>query len=243
VRRQENRSLVWRQYSQSPLQLHKPLYLAPDAPPVVYIKTPSSGLLDGDEHVLDIEVEEGASLELRTQAATIVYPGQSTQNLTVKVNEGALFVYTPHTLILAKGAQLTQKVRIDLAAGASLLYQEDWCAGRIAMGECWQFGRYDYSMEIRQVSELTYRERWTLMPEKQNLTNPFICGQFTHFRTRVEIPDGALAAGGQSPARERLADQPEKPGTIDNGWQAKSWIMQTKAARITRTVSCLAESN
>ena len=174
-----------------PLQIHRPLYLQVGAPPVVYLKTPSSGLLDGDEHQISLDIAAGSSLELRTQACMLVYPGTSRQLIEIRVGDGGKLVFHPHLMIMGAGSDLVQSVKIDLAEGASLDYCEQWCAGRIAMGEKWRFHKFDYRIHILSMGKLIYRERWCIKPAEHPLEHPLICGGFTHFRSRYQFGDVA----------------------------------------------------
>lgn len=219
-------TVVVDQYSQAPLQLHKPLLLQKAAPPVVYLKTPSSGLLEGDEHRLEIDVSQNSSIEMRTQACTLVYPGRSRQLMKINVAEGGRLLFHPHSIILARDSQLTQMVEINLAQGASLDYQDQWCAGRIAMGEAWNFSSFDYRLEIMVDGELTYREKWRLEPSAQSLGNSVICGEFTHFRTRCIFNPGSAMG---------LAEESQLPSSR----RSKSWSMQRDhGGQILKTASC-----
>jgi urease accessory protein len=215
--------VVVEQYSQAPLQLHKPLLLERNAPPVVYLKTPSSGLLDGDEHRIEIDVNENSSIEMRTQACTLVYPGRSSQQIKINVAEGGCLLFHPHSIILARGSELSQTVEIHLAQEASLDYQEQWCAGRIAMGEVWSFRSFDYRLEIFVGGALTFRERWRLEPSVHTLVNPVICDEFTHFRTRF-----VFKPGGTNKVAEKPSPQP-----LD---RSRSWSMQRDHGHIQRTM-------
>ena len=221
----DGKTVVVDQYSQAPLQLHKPLLLSQSAPPVVYLKTPSSGLLEGDEHQIEIEVSKDSSIEMRTQACTLVYPGRSRQIVKLIVADGGRLVFHPHSLILASGCMLTQSVSIDLSRGAALDYQEEWCAGRIAMGEQWQFESFDYRIEILLDGKLSYRERWRMEPSNHPLESPVICGEFTHFRTRfVFEPKGNQC--GLLDAAPPLSKR------------SKSWTMSRETGQILRTAYC-----
>lgn len=192
---------------------------------MVYLKTPSSGLLHGDEHQIDVCLMAGAQLELRTQACTLVYPGRSRQSLVVKLGKASTFKFQPHSLILASAAELRQRVDIHLSEGASLNYQEDWCAGRIGMGECWQFKSFDYGLNIWQDDDLIYRERWILTPSTQELTSAFICSSYTHFRTSF-----VFGKRDQSMA-------PEQPPNSAAPGRQKRWIMETAQAKVERFAS------
>ena len=216
-------SVVKEQYSQSPLQAHRPLYLERGAPPVVFLKTPSSGLLEGDEHRIDISVGEGSALTLATQASTLAYPGSSRQTLTAHIHCGGFLKFHPHMLILGAESALRQRTVIHLEPGASLDYQEEWCAGRIAMGECWRFSTFDYAIEILQSDKLVYRERWLLDTSKQDLINPVICGRFTHFKTRFLF--GTAIEDSHSPSPACKSDY------------ERQWTLKKESGRIMRSAS------
>lgn len=181
------RSVVVDQYSQAPLQLHRPLYRGGSPNPVVYLKTPSAGLLDGDEHRLEVAVGEGCFLELRTQAATLVYPGSSKQEFDIDVASGATLVFLPHQLIMAKGARLSQNVSIHLRSTSRLLYSEGWSAGRLAMGECWQFESLANKLQIFVDDKITFRENWNLIPQTMAPGHPLLCGEYVRFSNYYEF--------------------------------------------------------
>jgi urease accessory protein len=177
----DNISVVTHQYGQAPLQLHRPLYLEDHTYPTVYIRTPSAGLLGGDIHDLEVHIGRNSTLELRTQASTLIYPGKSQQTIRINVEEGGKLVYLPHSLILASGAHFTQKVHINLAKDSFLHYRDIWSAGRIAMKEKWQFQYFSNLIEIYVEDKLIYREHWHLEPKKVSLTHPVLCGEHTEF--------------------------------------------------------------
>ena len=60
-------SVVTEQYSQAPLQLHRPLYLDAEIYPTVFLKTPSAGLLGGDKHSLSVHALENSTIKILNQ--------------------------------------------------------------------------------------------------------------------------------------------------------------------------------
>jgi urease accessory protein len=174
-------SVVTHQYGQAPLQLHRPLYLEDHDYPTVYLRTPSAGLLGGDIHDLEVRVGKNSTLELCTQASTLIYPGKSQQSIKISVDEGGKLIYLPHSIILAAEAHFTQRVHIELAKGSFLQYRDIWSAGRIAMKEKWQFQYFSNLIEIMMEDQLVYREHWHLEPKKMSLTDPVLCGEHTEF--------------------------------------------------------------
>lgn len=196
VARRDERSVVTQQFGKAPLQVHRPLYLDGEAQPTIFLKTPSSGLLGGDEHELTVHVENNASLLLRTQACTLVYPGKSQQRINITLDDDASLVFQPHALILAKNAELTQTITITVGSNCNLLISDHWCAGRIAMNERWQFKQFNNTITIQSCDQLIYREHWILEPENVPLQHPLLCGEFVHFKNSyatgsLSIPSAA----------------------------------------------------
>ncbi|MDR3612897.1 MAG: urease accessory protein UreD [Candidatus Obscuribacterales bacterium] len=206
-------STVVDQFSQTPLQLHRPLYLEGASHPTVYIKTPSSGLLGGDEHKIDVNVASGAQLELRTQAATLVYPGRSLLQINLTLADSAQLIFLPHPIILGAESSLSQKVRIKLGKDATLSFADTWCAGRIGMQELWKFTDYEYQLEIFQESKLTYREHWRIVPAEAPLEHPLLCGDYTHFASFYEFGKSKNLT-----ARKDFTDFKTKSFEIEKRW-------------------------
>jgi urease accessory protein UreH len=209
-------STVVDQFSQTPLQLHCPLYLEGGSYPTVYIKTPSSGLLGGDDHQIDVSVDKGAQLELRTQAATLVYPGRSLLQINLAVADGAKLVFLPHPIMLGAESRLSQKVRIKLGKGATLSFADTWGAGRVGMHELWQFADYEYQLEIFQENTLAYREHWRIAPAAMRLEHPLLCGGYTHFASFYEFGESTNFT-----EREDFTDFQTKSFEIEKKWSLR----------------------
>ena len=208
-----NQSTVVEQFSQTPLQLHRPLYLEGAAHPTVYIKTPSSGLLGGDEHNIDVIVEPGAQLELRTQAATQVYPGRSLLHINLQVADSARLSFLPHPIILGANASLRQHVRIELGKNAVLNFADTWCVGRVGMNEFFKFADYEYQLEIWQESKLAYREQWRIAPKEASLQHFMLCGDYTHFASFYQFGERRDAV-----ERESFMDLQAKSFEVEKKW-------------------------
>jgi len=177
------RTVITQQFGKSPLQVHRPLYLENSIHPTMYLRTPSSGLLDGDVHRLAVDVQDDSQLEVRTQASTLVYPGESAQHVSIRVGNNATLKFLPHPIILARDARFSQTIEVILENDSKLLMVDHWAAGRIAMGECWQFASYSASVRIKRDSKLVFVERWSLKPSVDQIEHPFICANFRQFRT------------------------------------------------------------
>ncbi len=162
--------MVCHQYSRAPLQLSAPLYLSAETP-TLYLRNPNGGLLGGDRHQLQVRLEAGASLELRSQGATRIHPGLSEQHQHFSLAAGSCLIYRPHPLIPGRSADYRQETRVDLATDARLLYAEVWAGGRVAMGECWQFQRLESRLRICRDGQPVLWENQRLGPDLSSLSS------------------------------------------------------------------------
>ena len=226
----ENRSVVSYQFGKAPLQVHRPLYLARKNHPTVFFRSPSAGLLDGDIHEIEIDVADGATLELRTQAACLVYTGSSRQDVVIRLGHESKLCFCPQPFILTRGASFTQRLAVDMQESSGLLLKESWSAGRIAMGECWQFEQMDSSIQINVSGKPAYRDRWKLSPETLPADDALVAGGYNAYESLYlfgkewgECPDVPDDGG-------RLKRQTED----STGEAATSWSMNRGGNRVRR---------
>ncbi|WP_369256314.1 urease accessory protein UreD [Streptomyces sp. R35] len=93
-----------------------------------------SGPLGGDHFTVEAEVGEGARLHVGSAAATIALPGQAKgearYDVRLDVAEGGELRWLPEQLISAGGSDLYVSSRVELAAGARLVFREEQVLGR-----------------------------------------------------------------------------------------------------------------
>ncbi|MFI9201310.1 urease accessory protein UreD [Streptomyces sp. NPDC053048] len=93
-----------------------------------------SAPLGGDRLGLTADVGAGAALRFTTTAATIALPGRTgeaaTYDTRLTVADSATLRWLPEPLISARGSDLRQSTRVDLAAGARLVLREEQVLGR-----------------------------------------------------------------------------------------------------------------
>lgn len=116
---------ITRLRSEAPLALR----LTPDA---VYLLGSAGGPLGGDQLSLSVDVGDGARLEMRTVAASVVLPGpaQSCFEIEVSVGEGASLAWLPEPLVAAGGCTHVVSARITLAPTAVLVWRDEVILGR-----------------------------------------------------------------------------------------------------------------
>ncbi|MFI8199122.1 urease accessory protein UreD [Streptomyces sp. NPDC085942] len=95
-----------------------------------------SAPLNGDRLAIGAEIADGARLTVDAAAATIALPGPradtgpSTYTVDLSVGEGAVLHWLPEQLVSARGSDLRQTTRVELAPTARLLLREEQILGR-----------------------------------------------------------------------------------------------------------------
>ncbi len=116
------------------------------APPVafraagdeVYMVGTAAGPLGDDQITVTVDVADGATLRLRSAAATIVYQGTSShQQFEVTVGRAATLDWHPEPLVATAGCHHTQHSVVTLAEGAELDWTEEVVLGRHGEGPGW----------------------------------------------------------------------------------------------------------
>ncbi|WP_167626618.1 urease accessory protein UreD [Paracoccus luteus] len=94
----------------------------------------TAGPLGGDSYALDVQVGAGSTLVLTEISAMLVLPGpregQSRMSITVRVDDGATFVWWPQPIIAARRCDHRHDVRITLAESARMILREEMLLGR-----------------------------------------------------------------------------------------------------------------
>jgi len=205
---------------------HAPFhYLPPRAfpgePPLLTIVNSSGGVLGGDQLEMKIELDPGATLTLRTQAATKLYRsrGEAAHSLCrFSLGADARLDYFPDEIIPFAGSDYEQRTMIDLSSGATALVGEVVAVGRLACDERFAFTRLALDLCCTGDGRLLLRDRAELLPAEQCLTTAAVLagatvwGAFYYFTMDpvatglVERIDEALCAveggvGGASQSR------------------------------------------
>ncbi len=103
-----------------------------DTPDGLYLVASGAGPVGGDDLHLDLDVRSGASLVVRSAAATMVLPGPSGQpsSLRVRAQVSGSLRWNPEPTILVAGCDHRATTTIDLAVGAKLVWREVVVLGR-----------------------------------------------------------------------------------------------------------------
>lgn len=103
-----------------------------DTPDGLYVVASGAGPVGGDDQRLDIDVRHGASLVIRSAAASMVLPGPSgaPSFLAIGARVAGSLRWEPEPTILVAGCDHRATATIDLAADATLVWREVVVLGR-----------------------------------------------------------------------------------------------------------------
>lgn len=147
------RTVLADRFQKSPLQVMRPLYLDPAMPgmPVVYVMSTGGGIVGGDRLDMDVRLGDRAHALVTTQAANRVHRmdvGYATQNVTLRLGDGAVCEWLPDLLIPYGGSRFQQRLRAEVPEDATLIAADILTAGRVARGESWDVDAYVSAVEI-----------------------------------------------------------------------------------------------
>jgi urease accessory protein len=164
---QNGRTVLLESCGLYPLQVLRPHAASPATGGLsVVLLLLSGGLLDGDEVSIDVVVEPGARLALRTQAATQVHAGRSRQTLHASVGEHAWLSYLPQAVVPHADSEYHSQTLIDMQANSRVLLAEALAAGRVQHGEQFAFTQVRLDLDVWRAGELVARERALVRPDR-----------------------------------------------------------------------------
>jgi urease accessory protein len=161
-----------------PLQVMRPHAVPRPAGSVSLVLLLSGGLLDGDDVSIDVVVEPGARVALRTQAATQVHAGRSRHRLHAVVGEGAWLSYVPHAVVPHANADYHGQAAIAMHSNSRVLLAEALAPGRLGFGEQFAFTQVRLDLDVCCDGQLVARERGVVRPDATMRSAQF--GAATH---------------------------------------------------------------
>jgi urease accessory protein len=149
---------------------------------------------------MEVVVERGARLALRTQAATQVHGGHSEQRLLADIAQDGWFSYVPHAVVPHDAADYHAVTCISMAAGARALVTDSLSPGRVQFGEQFAYRQVRLDLDVWCESRLIARERASIKPDPALRCAQW--GSFSHVAGAYLLgpgpaPDLATAGGTQ----------------------------------------------
>ena len=124
IARGGDRSIAVEQYHRGALRVFRPLYLDETGQVTYYVVNPGGGYLDGDSYVTEVEVLQGASAVLTTQAATKIYRTPTCpvrQDTRVSLGPRAVLELVPDQVIAYRESSYRQTTLVEMDPTATFV--------------------------------------------------------------------------------------------------------------------------
>ncbi|RWI93174.1 MAG: urease accessory protein UreD [Mesorhizobium sp.] len=128
----------------------------------------AGGLTGGDRLGWEIEVGEGASASITTQACEKIYRAASDRaetKVSLTVGAGGSIAWLPQETIVFNRAAFARALHVELAVGAEALLLEATLFGRLAMGERTVLGNFHDRWRVCQGGRLIHAEDFRIGPD------------------------------------------------------------------------------
>jgi urease accessory protein len=161
-------------------------FQSPSGELLAHVHNVSGGILDSDSLDWRIDVAPGAQAQLTSTGATRIYRSRAperiaSQRASMTVGECGYLEYLPDQLIPFAGSRFDQSMRVELAAGASLILWDRIAPGREASGELFCYESLASAFEVVADGEPIAIERWTIAPLLRRADALPRLGRFRHF--------------------------------------------------------------
>ncbi|RWM04660.1 urease accessory protein UreD [Mesorhizobium sp.] len=140
----------------------------------------AGGLTGGDRLGWEIEVGQGASASITTQACEKIYRAASDRaetTVSLDVGAGGRIAWLPQETIVFDRATFVRTLDVKLAVDAEALLLEATLFGRVAMGERTVLGNFHDRWRVHQDSRLIHAEDFRIGPDiAARLRRPAVAG-------------------------------------------------------------------
>lgn len=179
----------------------------------------SPGFLDGDDHRIQIEVEEGGKLQLQTQSYQRLFhmKDSSHQHLKVNLAKNSNFSYVPHPIVPQTSATFFSKNEIQMEKDCFCIIGEIITCGRKLSGEEFKYNHFQNLIEIYAEDKLIMKDNVLLRPEEMPLSGLGLLEGFTHQGTFICVNTQGLVL---SDIIERFYDEFHETEAIEFGISA-----------------------
>jgi len=166
LRSRGGRSRIFRLYQEGAAKIRLPR-VSHDPLQAILINT-AGGLTGGDRLTWDVELEEGASAVVTTQACERIYRsggGAARIATHLKAATGTRLAWLPQETILFNRSVLSRMLDVELEEGAEALLAETSVFGRLAMGERVEQASFSDRWRVRLGGRLVHAEEFRIGPD------------------------------------------------------------------------------
>ena len=145
-----NQTCMIDRYATAPLKWSKTFLDGKHGAVYLYLQDVSPGMLDGDHYRVQIELEPGCDVSIRTTTYGKIHPCPHhgiQLDQTIRLREARLS-YCPEPMIPYTDARLRSTTMIDLDLKSQLFWTESWAPGRVHKGESFDYAEVSSELTI-----------------------------------------------------------------------------------------------
>lgn len=186
-RKSTGQTYIADQYFKIPMQIMPPHYQDDDGTAFVYLLNTGGGVLQNDRYMTELIAEEGSCVLITSPSSSKLYKmedGHAEIINRITVKDGSVMEYLPeHNVPYAK-SHTYQETEIYLEKGATLIASDMVTAGRVAMGEVFEYDFYASRTKIFVDGKLRVYDNSRMDPKHINMEK---MGYLEGFRTNGTI--------------------------------------------------------
>ena len=182
------RTVVASRAQRFPLRMTVPMYLDGTDPDMafIFVQNPTGAVFAGDELEVRIAAGEGTRAHITGQSATKIARmdgGSARQRLAFALAPHVYLEYLPDPIIPQAGAQLEQRLEVELAHDAAFVTAETVGPGRRPLGERFAYERLSFRTDVRRDGHSLCIDALELEPRRRRPDAPGILGRHAYAGT------------------------------------------------------------
>jgi urease accessory protein len=193
----EGKSYLMDSYVSVPFRITNVGQIKDDGSLYMMLGSTSPGLLDSDNHEIEINIEENSRFQLQTQSYQRLYNMKKGSSQTTKVNlaPNSFFCYVPHPVVPQESSIFRNRTVINLDKDCELILGEVVTCGRKKSeniypnkkisGEIFKFTYFQNVTEIYFNDLLVLKDKIILEPKVHSVNTVIQLEEYTHQATFI----------------------------------------------------------
>ena len=193
----EGKSYLMDSYVSVPFRITNVGQVKDDGSLYMMLGSSSPGLLDSDNHEIEINIEENSRFQLQTQSYQRLYNMKKGSSQTTKVNlsSNSFFCYVPHPVVPQESSIFRNRTIINLDKDCELILGEVVTCGRKnseniypnkkITGEIFKFTYFQNVTEIYFNDLLVLKDKIILEPKIHSVNTVIQLEEYTHQATFI----------------------------------------------------------
>ena len=193
----EGKSYLMDSYVSVPFRITNVGQVKDDGSLYMMLESSSPGLLDSDNHEIEINIEENSRFQLQTQSYQRLYNMKKGSSQTTKINlaPNSFFCYVPHPVVPQESSIFRNRTVINLDKDCELILGEVVTCGRKnseniypnkkISGEIFKFTYFQNVTEIYFNDLLVLKDKIILEPKIHSVNTVIQLEEYTHQATFI----------------------------------------------------------